>query len=92
MRFENNTVRKKIVVSNLVSSLLRQSQKMSGEENVKTSPYRRHQNSNEDLEAGINGSSSRSMDCGGSPFDIPRTKSAPIDRLKRWRVSTFFFF
>ncbi|XP_009757245.1 calcium-transporting ATPase 8, plasma membrane-type [Nicotiana tabacum] len=58
---------------------------MSGEENVKTSPYRRHQNSNEDLEAGINGSSSRSMDCGGSPFDIPRTKSAPIDRLKRWR-------
>lgn len=51
------------------------------EENVKGSPYRRHQN--EDLEAG---SSSKSIvdDC-GSPFDIPRTKSAPIDRLKRWR-------
>lgn len=55
------------------------------EENVKGSPYRRHQN--EDLEAG---SSSKSIDddC-GSPFDIPRTKSAPIDRLKRWRVSVF---
>ncbi|PHT42588.1 hypothetical protein CQW23_16613 [Capsicum baccatum] len=52
------------------------------EENVKSSPYRRHQN--EDLEAG--GSSSRlSLDDCASPFDIPRTKSAPIDRLKRWR-------
>ncbi|MCD7471685.1 Calcium-transporting ATPase 10, plasma membrane-type [Datura stramonium] len=50
------------------------------EENVKTSPYRRHQN--EDLEAG---STSMSIDDCGSPFDIPRTKSAPIDRLKRWR-------
>ncbi|CAN4112983.1 unnamed protein product [Withania somnifera] len=54
------------------------------EENVKaSSPYRRYKN--EDLEAG---SSSKSFDDGddcGSPFDIPRTKSAPIDRLKRWR-------
>lgn len=75
-----------------MSSLLRQSEeflkwKRMSEENVKGSPYRRYQN--EDLEAG---SSSKSIidDC-GSPFDIPRTKSAPIDRLKRWRVSYFLF-
>ncbi|KAG9160379.1 hypothetical protein Leryth_008775 [Lithospermum erythrorhizon] len=47
----------------------------------KSSPYRRHHN---DVEAGP--SSQISMDdesC--SPFDIVRTKSAPINQLRRWR-------
>lgn len=54
-------------------------------EEFKTSPYRRYKN---DLEAGT---SSREIDEeedeGSGPFDIVRTKSAPLDRLRRWRVS-----
>ena len=53
---------------------------MSEEE--KPSPYRRHDN---DLEAGIN-EFEEEEDSG--PFDILRTKSASVDRLKRWRVSS----
>ncbi|PIN19114.1 Calcium transporting ATPase [Handroanthus impetiginosus] len=47
------------------------------------SPYRRHRN---DLEAGY---STRNYDEdddeSSGPFDIVRTKSAPVDRLRRWR-------
>ncbi|KAL6560164.1 Calcium-transporting ATPase 8, plasma membrane-type [Orobanche hederae] len=50
-------------------------------EEVKTSPYRRYRN---DPEAGNN-----TRDCDGDedadPFDIVRTKSAPVDQLRRWR-------
>ncbi|KAL2533406.1 Calcium-transporting ATPase 10 [Abeliophyllum distichum] len=54
----------------------------SGEE-FKSSPYRRYKN---DLEA----SKSRrefdeEEDEGSGPFDIVRTKRAPVDRLRRWR-------
>ncbi|KAL0410263.1 UNVERIFIED_CONTAM: Calcium-transporting ATPase 10, plasma membrane-type [Sesamum latifolium] len=49
----------------------------------KTSPYRRYR---ADVEAG---NSSRNFDEdedeGSGPFDIVRTKSAPVDRLRRWR-------
>ncbi|KAL0346910.1 UNVERIFIED_CONTAM: Calcium-transporting ATPase 10, plasma membrane-type [Sesamum calycinum] len=49
----------------------------------KTSPYRRYR---ADVEAG---NSSRNYDEdedeGSGPFDIVRTKSAPVDRLRRWR-------
>ncbi|KAI3447345.1 hypothetical protein Pfo_004010 [Paulownia fortunei] len=49
----------------------------------KTSPYRRTEN---DLEAG---NSRRDYpeddDEGSGPFDIVRTKRAPVDRLRRWR-------
>ncbi|XP_011094128.1 calcium-transporting ATPase 10, plasma membrane-type isoform X2 [Sesamum indicum] len=49
----------------------------------KTSPYRRYRG---DVEAG---NSSRNYDEdedeGSGPFDIVRTKSAPVDRLRRWR-------
>ncbi|XP_051150223.1 calcium-transporting ATPase 10, plasma membrane-type [Andrographis paniculata] len=52
-------------------------------EDYKSSPYRRHRN---DLEAG---NSTRDYDLdddeGSGPFDIVRTKSAPVDRLRRWR-------
>ncbi|XP_022897971.1 calcium-transporting ATPase 9, plasma membrane-type-like isoform X2 [Olea europaea var. sylvestris] len=52
-------------------------------EEFKTSPYRRYKN---DLEAGT---SSREIDEeedeGSGPFDIVRTKNAPLDRLRRWR-------
>ncbi|XAR63716.1 Calcium-transporting ATPase [Bertholletia excelsa] len=41
------------------------------------SPYRRHRN---DVEAGISGEDEAS-----SPFEIYRTKDAPVDRLRRWR-------
>ncbi|KAI8565883.1 hypothetical protein RHMOL_Rhmol03G0295700 [Rhododendron molle] len=46
----------------------------------KTSPYRRHRN---DLEA----PDSRECedDSSSGPFDIYRTKNAPVDRLRRWR-------
>lgn len=47
------------------------------------SPYRRHRN---DPEAG-SGSRRYDDDEDGSPFNISRTKSAPIDQLRRWRVS-----
>ncbi|GMN55257.1 hypothetical protein TIFTF001_024369 [Ficus carica] len=53
----------------------------------KGSPCRRQTN---DLEAGA---SSRSGDFDdddddvSSPFDIPNTKNASIERLRRWRVS-----
>ncbi|KAL2553919.1 Calcium-transporting ATPase 10 [Forsythia ovata] len=54
----------------------------SGEE-FKSSPYRRYKN---DLEAS---KSRREFDEeeeeGSGPFDIVRTKSAPVDRLRRWR-------
>lgn len=54
-------------------------------EDYKSSPYRRHKN---DIEAG---GSNREYDLdddeGSGPFDIVRTKRAPIDRLRRWRVS-----
>ena len=49
------------------------------------SPYRRNRNP-KDLESG-SGSGDRGEEydvC--DPFDIVRTKSAPVDRLKRWRV------
>ncbi|KAK4414844.1 Calcium-transporting ATPase 8, plasma membrane-type [Sesamum alatum] len=51
----------------------------------KTSPYRRYR-ADGDVEAG---NSSRNYDEdedeGSGPFDIVRTKSAPVDRLRRWR-------
>ncbi|XP_073158558.1 calcium-transporting ATPase 10, plasma membrane-type-like [Henckelia pumila] len=54
---------------------------MSGEH--KTSPYRRHQN---DLEGGGSRRDYAEDDEEGlGPFDIFRTKSAPADRLRRWR-------
>lgn len=43
-----------------------------------------------DLEAGNGrgrGEYSRDDEQGSGPFDIFRTKSAPVDRLRRWRVS-----
>nr|XP_027065795.1 calcium-transporting ATPase 10, plasma membrane-type-like isoform X2 [Coffea arabica] len=54
------------------------------------SPYRRYRNSDTDLESGIGRVGNGSTDdddegTSGGPFDIFRTKSAPIDRLKRWR-------
>ncbi|KAL1816250.1 hypothetical protein DCAR_0520625 [Daucus carota subsp. sativus] len=48
-------------------------------EEYKTSPYRRHKN---DLETGPSGFDDEE-DSG--PFDIFRTKSASVDRLRRWR-------
>lgn len=50
-------------------------------EEYKTSPYRRYKN---DVETG---SSGFDEDDHLGPFDIIRTKSASVDRLKRWRVS-----
>ncbi|KAG8376409.1 hypothetical protein BUALT_Bualt09G0060500 [Buddleja alternifolia] len=55
---------------------------MSGEYKA-TSPYRRHQN---DIEAGNSRRDyAHDDDEGSGPFDIVRTKRAPIDRLRRWR-------
>lgn len=51
----------------------------------KTSPYRRYKN---DVETG---SSGYDDDDNTGPFDILRTKSASVDRLKRWRVSILMF-
>lgn len=42
-----------------------------------------------DVEAGVTSRGSYDEDEDGGVFDIVRTKSAPIDRLKRWRVSFF---
>ncbi|KAK3007639.1 hypothetical protein RJ639_013107 [Escallonia herrerae] len=60
-------------------------------EDFKGSPYSRHRN-DDDLENG-NGHSPSGFHGGGDddngnsgPFDIVRTKSASVDRLKRWRV------
>ncbi|KAI7753938.1 hypothetical protein M8C21_033138, partial [Ambrosia artemisiifolia] len=46
------------------------------------SPHRRHR---KDLESG-DGSSGAYEECDSvnDPFDIVRTKSAPVDRLRRW--------
>lgn len=55
-------------------------------EEYKTSPYRRHKN---DLETGPSGFDEEE-DSG--PFDIFRTKSASVDRLRRWRVSCSWLF
>ncbi|XP_060172095.1 calcium-transporting ATPase 8, plasma membrane-type-like isoform X3 [Lycium barbarum] len=82
-RWFENTEKKEIVVKSGVISPATVT--VMSEDNGKMSPYRRHHN--EDLEAGSSSSNnikSGIADC-GSPFDIPRTKSAPIDRLKRWR-------
>ncbi|CAH9110339.1 unnamed protein product [Cuscuta europaea] len=56
----------------------------SGRDEGKGSPYRRYKN--EDLESrqphrGYSDEDEENCD----PFDIFRTKSAPVDRLKRWR-------
>ena len=48
------------------------------------SPYRRHRN---DPEAGGSSRYDYDDDDAGSPFSIVRTKRAPIDKLRRWRVS-----
>lgn len=58
------------------------------EDNIKGSPYRRHRNSEYDLETGSRGSRgfTDDEDDASGPFDIFRTKSAPVDRLRRWRV------
>ncbi|KAK3026285.1 hypothetical protein RJ639_041234 [Escallonia herrerae] len=61
-------------------------------EDFKGSPYRRHRN-DDDLETGSGHSASGFHGGGGDndddgnsgPFDIVRTKSASLDRLKRWR-------
>lgn len=55
-------------------------------EEYKTSPYRRQKN---DLEAGT--SDFYDEDDSG-PFDILRTKSASVDRLRRWRVSVSYIY
>nr|XP_043624987.1 calcium-transporting ATPase 10, plasma membrane-type-like [Erigeron canadensis]XP_043624988.1 calcium-transporting ATPase 10, plasma membrane-type-like [Erigeron canadensis] len=46
-----------------------------------SSPYRRHHN---DVEAGI-GEFEEDYESVSDPFDIVRTKSASVDRLRRWR-------
>ncbi|KAL7137111.1 hypothetical protein ABFS83_10G072000 [Erythranthe nasuta] len=52
-------------------------------EEYKTSPYRRNRN---DPEAGYsNRNYDEDDDSGSGPFNIVRTKSAPIDQLRRWR-------
>ncbi|VFQ77402.1 unnamed protein product [Cuscuta campestris] len=55
----------------------------SGGEEFKGSPYSRHRN--EDLEASYPHRVYSDEDENCDPFDIFRTKSAPADRLKRWR-------
>lgn len=72
-----------VLTDNYVSSLLRVTYTMSGDYG------RRYHN---DVEAGVVSRRSYDEDDDGGPFDIVRTKSAPIDRLKRWRVSFFYFF
>ncbi|EPS66913.1 hypothetical protein M569_07863, partial [Genlisea aurea] len=52
-------------------------------DDLRMSPYRRHRN---DVEAGIYGQEYEADDEEGlGPFDILRTKSAPVDRLRKWR-------
>ncbi|KAH6837915.1 autoinhibited Ca2+ -ATPase [Perilla frutescens var. hirtella] len=51
-------------------------------DDFKGSPYRRHHN---DLEAAGNSRRFDEDDDEGSPFNIVRTKRAPIDQLRRWR-------
>ncbi|KAL8039978.1 hypothetical protein ABFX02_10G070500 [Erythranthe guttata] len=52
-------------------------------EEHRTSPYRRNRN---DPEAGYsNRNYDEDDDSGSGPFNIVRTKSAPIDQLRRWR-------
>ncbi|XP_050220475.1 calcium-transporting ATPase 8, plasma membrane-type-like [Mercurialis annua] len=46
-----------------------------------TSPYRRRH----DLESGRSRSNSEDDDALSSPFDIPNTKNASVERLRRWR-------
>lgn len=53
-------------------------------EELQGSPYRRHRN---DPEAGSGSRRYEDEDDEGSPFNIARTKSAPIEQLRRWRVS-----
>nr|GMC61113.1 calcium-transporting ATPase 10, plasma membrane-type-like isoform X1 [Ipomoea batatas] len=57
----------------------------SSVDELKGSPYRRQKD--EDVESGRRrgGYSDEDEDENGNPFDIFRTKSAPVDRLKRWR-------
>ena len=43
----------------------------------------------QDIEAGSRASFSADFDDGdfsADPFDVPRTKNAPVQRLRRWRV------
>lgn len=49
------------------------------------SPYRRHKNDVESAGAGSGGFEDYESTSG--PFDIVSTKSASVDRLKRWRVN-----
>lgn len=49
----------------------------------KGSPYRRHRNDPEAPD-----STYEDDEDDGSPFNIARTKSAPLDQLRRWRVSS----
>lgn len=56
------------------------------EDIFKGSPYRRHT----DEEVGGSHCGFGSDDEG--PFSITRTKDAPVDRLRRWRVFCFSFF
>lgn len=65
-------------------------------EDIKGSPYHRHRNSDYDLETGrsSHGGSRGGFeedDVASGPFDIFRTKSASVDRLRRWRVCGFSF-
>lgn len=65
-------------------------------EDIKGSPYHRHRNSDYDLETGRSrhGGSRGGFeedDVASGPFDIFRTKSASVDRLRRWRVCGFSF-
>ena len=55
-----------------------------------SSPYRKHKN---DVESGGGGSGGfEDYESPSDPFDIVSTKSASVDRLKRWRVMLLFFF
>lgn len=70
-------------VSGVISPATQKKSSMSDEN--KTTPYRRPGN---DLEAGNSRRDYPEDDDNGSgPFDIVRTKSAPVHRLRRWRVS-----
>ncbi|KAL8479739.1 hypothetical protein ACS0TY_026611 [Phlomoides rotata] len=51
-------------------------------EDYKTSPYRRHRS---DPEARGSSRDYEDDEDDGSPFSIARTKSAPLDQLRRWR-------
>lgn len=61
-------------------------------EDIKGSPYHRHRNSDYDMETGRSrrgssrgGFTDEEDDAASGPFDIFRTKSASVDRLRRWR-------